>query len=161
MNRKILGIGPLLAIGLITSMAFSPKGRSSEPHLAVVQNPDPAAALFGFVTVLPTFHINVASTGAVVDRSGYAGAMLSVLQGHVTNGAGAIVYWVVQDSSVTPAQVWTAVDSVLADTVDSKTFKLSYKSNKRFLRCILRATSASSDTTFSGSMFMLTGKRTR
>jgi hypothetical protein len=159
MNRKILGIGPLLAIGLITSMAFSPMERSAGPR--VVQNPDPAAALFGFVTVLPTFHINVASTGAVVDRSGYAGAMLSVMQGHVTNGAGAIVYWVVQDSSVTPAQVWTAVDSVLADTVDSKTFKLSYKSNKRFLRCILRATSASSDTTFSGSMFMLTGKRTR
>jgi hypothetical protein len=127
----------------------------------VLQNPDPAAGIFPFGSVVAGIGINAARTGAVVDRSGYAGAMVLVAQGHVTNGAGAIVYWVLQDSSLTPAQAWTARDSILADTVDNKGFKLSYKSNVRYLRVIQRATSASSDTTISGGMLLLTGKRTR
>lgn len=127
----------------------------------VVQNPDPAAGIFPFGSVVAGIGVNAARTGAQVDRQGYAGATVLIAQGHVTNGAGAIVYWVLQDSSVTPAQVWTAVDSVLADTVDNKGFKLSYKKSVRFLRLIQRATTASSDTTISGGLILLTNKRTR
>ena len=127
----------------------------------VLQNPDPAAATFPFGSVVAGIGINSARTGAAVDRAGYAGAMVLVAQGHVTNGAGAIVYWVLQDSSVTPAQVWTSRDSVLADTVDNKGFKFSYRLTSRYLRVIQRATSASSDTTISAGMVLLTNRRTR
>lgn len=128
---------------------------------AFVQNQDPAAAIFPSGSVVAGIGINAARTGAAVDRAGYSGAMLLVAQGHVTNGAGAIVYWVVQDSSVTPAQAWTARDSVLADTVDNKGFKLSYRLTSRYLRVIQRATSSSNDTTISAGMILLTGRRSR
>ena len=127
----------------------------------VVQNPDPASGIFPQGSVVAGIGVNSARTGAAVDRAGFFGAMVLVAQGHVTNGAGAIVYWVLQDSSVTPAQAWTSRDSVLADTVDNKGFKFSYKGVNRFLRVIQRATSASSDTTISAGMVLLTGKRSR
>lgn len=125
------------------------------------QNPDPASAIFPVGSVVAGIGVNSARTGAAVDRAGYQGAMVLVAQGHVTNGAGAIVYWVVQDSSVSPAQAWTSRDSVVADTIDNKGFKFSYKLTGRFLRVIQRATSASSDTTISAGMVLLTGKRSR
>lgn len=127
----------------------------------VVQNPDPAGAIDVKPSVVAGIGINAARLGTPVDRQGYAGAMMVVSQGHVTNGSGAIVYWVVQDSSVTPAQAWTNRDSVLADTIDNKAFKLSYKLDKRYIRAIQRATGASSDTTISAALFAMTGKRAR
>jgi hypothetical protein len=125
------------------------------------QNPDPASGIFPVGSVVAGIGVNSARTGAVVDRAGYAGAMVLVAQGHVTNGAGAIVYWVLQDSSVSPASAWTARDSVVGDTVDNKGFKFSYKLERRFLRVIQRATSASSDTTISAGMVLLTNRRSR
>jgi hypothetical protein len=146
LSRFLIPVALLIAV---TSTAF------------VAQNPDPAGFLDVRGSTVAGIGINVARTGAAVDRQGYAGAMVLVAQGHVTNGAGAIVYWVLQDSSLTPAQVWTARDSILADTVDNKGFKLSYTGAQRFVRTIQRATSASSDTTISGGLVILTGKRVR
>jgi len=128
---------------------------------AFVQNPDPASGIFPSGSVVAGIGINSARTGAAVDRAGFAGAMVLVAQGHVTNGAGAIVYWVLQDSSVTPAQAWTSRDSVQADTVDNKGFKFSYRLTSRYLRVIQRATSSGNDTTISAGMVLLTNKRTR
>lgn len=128
---------------------------------AVMQNPDPAANVIPFGSVVAGIGVNAARTGAAVDRQGYAGAMVLVAQGHVVNAATSIVYWVLQDSSVTPAQVWTAVDSILADTVDNKGFGLSYRKSARFLRVIQRATSSANDTTISGALILLTGKRSK
>lgn len=129
---------------------------------AALQNPDPANNIFPQVSVSPRIHTNSADVGNVVDRQGYAGAMWTLVQGHVTNGAGAASYMVLQDSSVTPAQVWTAVDSIVADTVDNKVqTSKSYTGNKRFLRLIQRANSASTDTTFVTDLITLTGKRTK
>lgn len=127
----------------------------------VVQNPDPAAATFPFGSVVAGIGVNVARTGSAVDRQGFAGAMVLVAQGHVTNTANSIVYWVLQDSSVTPAQAWTSRDSILADTIDNKGFKLSYRLTVRYLRVIQRATGSANDTTISGGLILLTGRRAR
>lgn len=127
--------------------------------ITVAQNPDPAANIFPQGSVVAGIGVNSARTGTAVDRQGYHGAMIMVAQGHVTNGAGAIVYWVVQDSVI--GGTWAAADSVLADTVDNKAFKFTYKGVKRFLRVIQRATSASTDTTISGGLVVLTTKRSR
>jgi hypothetical protein len=124
----------------------------------VVQNPDAATIAYPQVSFPPQVHINVAGTGNVVDRAGFAGAMFTVIQGHVTNGSGAASFQVLQDSSVTPAQVWTAVDSIAVDTVQpSKT----YLGSKRYLRIVSRANTASTDTCIIAVPITLVGKRTR
>jgi len=143
-----------LKIGLVGLMVVT-------AAFVTLQNPDLAGNIDGTGSVVAGIGVNVARTGAAVDRSGYASAAMMVVDGHVTNGAGAIVYWVLQDSSLSPAQVWTSQDSVLADTVDNKVFKLGYRLTRRFLRVIQRATTASSDTTLSAGFILLGNKRAR
>lgn len=126
----------------------------------VAQNPDPASGTFPFGSVVAGIGTNSARTGASVSRAGYAGAFGMVAQGHVTNGAGAIVYWVVQDSVA--GGTWTNNDSIIGDTVDNKGLKVaSYRGTKPFLRMIQRATSAGTDTTISAGVIILTNKRSR
>lgn len=139
----------LVAIGFLSTAAM------------VVQNPDPFSNIDGFVTLGGAKRVNAAATGVQVDRQNYAGAMVSINSNRITQTAGARVYAVLQDSSVTPAQVWTAVDSVLVDTITNSHYKIAYRSNKRFLRVVLRAAGSTSDTTMVAITVLLTGKRSK
>lgn len=104
--------------------------------------------------------VNVAVTGATVDRSGYASAMMLVNTGIVDNVA-TIGYVVLQDSSVIPAQVWTVSDSILVDSTDSKQYKVTYRGTRRYLRCLQRATQAAADSLFESCLIVMVGKRVR
>lgn len=104
--------------------------------------------------------VNVAVTGLVVDRSGYATSWLSAQTGVVDNVA-TIGYLVLQDSSVTPAQVWTVVDSVLVDSVNAKQYKILYRGTRRYLRAIQRATQAAADSLWEDVRILQGGKRAR
>jgi hypothetical protein len=103
---------------------------------------------------------NSAVTGRAVDRAGYATAWVSIQTGIVDNVA-TIGYAVLQDSSVTPAQAWTAVDSVLVDSVDAKQYKILYKGTRRFLRVIQRPTQAATDSLWHTALIFAAGKRRR
>src|SRR5207302_7812677 len=103
---------------------------------------------------------NVAVTGRAVDRAGYATAWVSIQTGIVDNVA-TIGYAVLQDSSVTPAQIWTRVDSVIIDSTDAKQYKLPYRGTRRFLRVIQRATQAATDSLWEDVRILQGGKRSR
>lgn len=143
MKRKLFGV--LAIVGLLSAF--------------MVQALDVNGTVDTSSSVIAGIGINAARTGSSVDRASYAGAMLVVAQGHVTNGAGAIVYWVIQDS--VSGGTWANRDSVVGDTVDNKTFEKNYTGSRRFLRVIQRATSASSDTTLSAGLLAFIGKRSR
>jgi len=104
--------------------------------------------------------INVAVTGRAVDRSGYASSWVSIQAGIVDNVA-TIAYAVLQDSSVTPAQAWTVVDSVLVDSTDAKQYKIAYRGTRRYLRVIQRATAAAADSLWESIVVLQSGKRAR
>ena len=103
---------------------------------------------------------NAAVIGKAVDRAGYATSWVSAQTGIVDNVA-TVGYLVLQDSSLTPAQAWTAVDSVLVDSVDAKQYKIPYKGTRRFLRAIQRATQASTDSLWIAVRILQGGKRSR
>jgi hypothetical protein len=103
---------------------------------------------------------NAAVTGRAVDRTGYATAWVSIQTGIVDNVA-VVGYAVLQDSSVTPAQAWTRVDSVLVDSTDAKQYKLPYRGTRRYLRVIQRATQAAADSLWEDVRILQGGKRSR
>lgn len=125
----------------------------------VAQNPDPSSLQSVKVSIGAQLHTNSATTGSSVDRSGYAGAYYALVQGHSIEGAGVAKYVVLQDSGATHT-TWTAVDSILADSIDNDVIQgKSYSKVDRYLRLVWRANSAATDSTFGAGFIVLSGKR--
>ena len=148
---RLQGLAALVLAGLLLALS---------PSFAIAQNPDPAATTAVFTNVGPKIQVNSATTGGARDKANYGGAMYCAEVGHTSETAGARIYVVLQDSNVTlPAQGWTTVDSLLADSIENNVVCHSYTSNHRFLRTIARATSASTDTSFLSVPIVLVGAR--
>jgi hypothetical protein len=147
----------MLAAAAGTAAAFVTQGQDLS---AIVDSfPSiPAGQVFTGQGVGPI--INAAVTGKAVDRTGYATSWVSAQTGIVDNVA-TIGYLVLQDSSVTPAQAWTSVDSVLVDSTDAKQYKILYRGTRRFLRVIQRPTQAATDSLWTAVRILQAGKRSR
>lgn len=127
----------------------------------VAQRPDVRAIVDEAVTLTPkTATINAANTGLAVDIAAYSGAMLYMQTGVVDNVA-TVSYLTLQDSSVTPAQVWTVHDSILVDSVDNKLYEIGYRGTRRYLRAVQRATAAAADSLWQSAAILMTGRRAR
>lgn len=127
----------------------------------VMQNPDLSGYIDATSAIAKPIHANTVDSGQRVSRAGYAGAMMLLNVGQADNGSSPFNNVVVLLDSIPGTAAWQPRDSVTVDSVDNKTYKLTYRGTRQWVRILLRASVGAADTFAINGVFLLSGKRAR